>query len=145
MAAENDLDFWVGDWDCSFGDGIWASNHITKTLGGRVILEDFRSRGINGMSTSVYSARLGKWQQTWVDDQGGYLVFEGGRVGRDFILDQDPERSTSADAARMVWSEITPDGFIWDYQKKRDAAGEWESAWKIRYTRRGTQAKVSAG
>ena len=135
MAGETDLDFWVGDWDCTFGEGAWASNRITKTLRGRVILEDFRSNGLSGISTSVYNARLGRWQQTWVDDQGGYLVFEGGRAGDGFVLDQDPERSSSPGRARMVWSEITPDGFIWDYQKQ-DESGEWKSAWLIRYTRR---------
>lgn len=135
MAGETDLDFWVGEWDCTFGEDVWASNRITKTLGGRVILEEFRSKGLSGMSTSVYNARLGRWRQTWVDDQGGYLVFEGGRVGEDFVLDQDPERSSSPGRARMVWSEITADGFDWDYQKQ-DEIGEWKSAWLIRYTRR---------
>lgn len=135
MAGETDLDFWVGEWDCIFGEGVWASNRITKTLGGRVILEDFRSKSISGMSTSVYNLRSGRWQQTWVDDQGGYLVFEGGRVGERFVLDQDAERSSSEERARMVWSEITPDAFVWDYQKQGQS-GEWKSAWLIRYTRR---------
>jgi hypothetical protein len=127
------FDFWLGEWDCAFSGGS-ATNRITKTLGERVINEDFRSAGLNGQSVSVFNEQRQVWLQTWVDDQSGYLLFVGRREpDRMILIGHAPDGSPSG--MRMVWTEITPDGFSWDYQK-RSADGSWSSQWKIAYRRR---------
>ena len=32
---------------------------------------------LRGLSVSLFNARSGKWQQTWVDNEGAYLDFVG--------------------------------------------------------------------
>lgn len=74
------FDFWIGEWNLTWGDEGKGTNIITSTLGGCVILENFDgtpSITLKGMSVSTFNARSGKWEQTWVDNQGGYLDFTG--------------------------------------------------------------------
>src|SRR4051812_29704320 len=84
------LDFWLGDWDVvvharkSPDSDAWAdapgTQHVEKLLGGCAISESFTASGPGpawaGRSYSSWQpAPLGKWRQTWVDDQGSYLAF----------------------------------------------------------------------
>jgi hypothetical protein len=72
-AEARQFDFWIGDWDAHWGDGARGTNIIRAVLDDAVILENFDGRPgtpLLGMSVSVYNAALGKWQQTWVDNQG---------------------------------------------------------------------------
>jgi hypothetical protein len=83
------FDFWIGDWDLSLRarrgvaseewDRARATNEIRATYGGCVIEEHFRAEGPgepwSGHSVSTFTN--GKWRQTWVDDQGSYMLFVG--------------------------------------------------------------------
>src|SRR5262245_47559528 len=95
-----ELDFWVGDWDlvvrarAGSSSAEWqearGQNHIRSTFGGCVIEESFTADGPGtrwaGSSVSQWLPGERRWRQTWVDDQGSYLTFVGGRVGSDFVL-----------------------------------------------------------
>ena len=79
----NAFDFWVGDWelhwmnpDSSF---TYGSNEIVRTLDGKVIQENFVDpiSGFKGSSLSVFSLADSTWRQTWADNSGGYLEFQG--------------------------------------------------------------------
>jgi hypothetical protein len=82
--AASQFDFWIGDWELTWQDNegniITGSNKIEKILDGCVINENFydSSSGFTGRSLSVYSTKLNKWLQTWVDNSGAYLDFVGG-------------------------------------------------------------------
>src|SRR5437763_10641338 len=75
--------FWVGEWDLTWpgakqGETGHGSNAIRQTLNGCVVEENFSggdSMPLRGMSISRFDPRAGKWKQTWVDNQGGYLDF----------------------------------------------------------------------
>ncbi|MCA9955727.1 MAG: hypothetical protein KC434_13450, partial [Anaerolineales bacterium] len=72
------FDFWLGEWDLTWGDDGRGTNVITAVLDNRVIKEEFDgtlSTPLQGLSVSTYNTQLGKWQQTWVDNQGSYLDF----------------------------------------------------------------------
>src|SRR5581483_10916459 len=72
----NQFDFWLGNWDLTYNDTMHASNQITKELESCVIHEKFKDPATKyfGESWSVYNPKTKKWQQTWVDSQGGYIV-----------------------------------------------------------------------
>ena len=88
-----------------------------------------------GRSISVPVAGRG-WCQTWVDSDGQYLDFVGGRVDDEMILDRTATRADGAvSRQRMRWWDIAPDSFSWDWLHAPLGAAEWQLAWRLRYTR----------
>src|SRR5207253_2826782 len=82
------FDFWVGDWIATWGDTLHGTNHIEKIFGNCTVHENFSDPNSNflGQSWSVYNANYKQWQQTWVDNQGGYITLTGGMKGDSLIL-----------------------------------------------------------
>ncbi len=139
------FDFWVGEWEATWTDpdGFTAKgkNIITKILDGKVIHENFsvltgQSKGFKGQSVSVLDGRTGQWKQTWVDNQNSYLPFTGGADGSSRFFAQEfvtPKGVTVKQ--KMVFRNITPGAFDWDWLKSTDGGATWTNAWQIRYTR----------
>ena len=134
------LDFWIGDWDLSWGESGFGTNRIERAVGGRVILETFEGHGpegtLHGMSVSVREGDSGPWRQTWVDNTGGYLDLLGVEVDGRISF----ERRTVEDGApvmdRMVWLDVTPTGLRWEWQRSTDGGATWATRWEIAYRRR---------
>lgn len=136
------FDFWVGEWDLTWGEGENAgtgTNIITHELGGCVIEENFTSHGDKpfvGRSLSVYRPSDGKWYQTWVDNQGGYLDFVGEYKDGKMTLSREAEREGEKFLQRMVFHDIKKDSFVWDWEKSTDGGKSWELLWQIHYKRK---------
>lgn len=140
--AAHDLDFWVGNWvmDSSQPEdkatkGAWQSgactNNVTHEYGGKVIQESFRTEGFTGGSWSMYDSAAKTWKQTWVDDSGAYLLFEGGKVGKEFVLNQTNSKQGKA---RMRFANFSESGFDWFWEKSKDGK-EWILSWHLKYRR----------
>ena len=133
------FDFWLGEWDAIWGDNERGSNVIRSVLDDAVILENFDGRPgtpLIGMSVSVYNAALGKWQQTWVDNQGGYLDFAGAFEGGRMVLQRSAMLDGQSFLQRMVWYNIERDQFDWNWERSDDGGQTWQVMWQIHYTRR---------
>jgi hypothetical protein len=133
------LDFWLGNWDLRWEafPGIAAgtgTNHITRDYDGCVTEERFEGDPLKGHSISTYFAPSKQWRQTWVDNQGSYIVLAGGPSAGEFIL-ITPSRPGSAAANRMVFTDITPNRFTWRWQATQDGK-TWSDSWVIRYSRK---------
>ena len=133
------FDFWIGEWQLTWSDTAHGTNVISKPFDSCVILENFDSGEygyFKGMSVSTYNVRTGKWQQTWVDNAGGYLDFEGGLVGDSMVLSRE---ATGKDGKvflqRMVWYNIDSDSFDWNWERSVDGGENWEVLWQIAYER----------
>jgi hypothetical protein len=139
------FDFWIGEWnltwmdpDSSTGTGF---NTIERVLNGAVIKENFEgltgaSYGYIGKSYSVYQPASGEWKQTWVDNTGDYLDFTGEfadnkRMFTRFGTDQDG----NVILQRMIFYDIHPDSFTWDWVVSRDNGDSWSLNWRIQYQR----------
>lgn len=137
------MDFWLGDWDARYANDpsmpADGRNVITRAYGGCVIQEQFdggpAAQGLIGHSVSTFHAPLGKWRQTWVDNQGGYFALVGGPVGDDFVL-ENTRLTDTAPYMRMLFEDITPASFTWRWQQSTDAGATWEDQWVIYYSRR---------
>jgi hypothetical protein len=143
------FDFWLGEWDLSWpasqsgstpGQPGHGTNTITAILDSAVIQENFvdhAPNGLRGMSVSVYSAKTGKWQQTWVDNQGGYLDFTGEYSDGKMILSR---KATTKDGKeimqRMVWHNISHDQLDWNWEASQDGGKTWNVNWPIHYARK---------
>jgi len=141
-AGPDDLDFWTGTWEMDSSQptdpatkGAWqakaCTNTVTKEYGGKVVHEDFKTQGFNGGSWSNYDPKSKKWRQTWVDDSGAYLLFEGGMKGKEFVLVQT---NAVKGRARMRFANIAQDGFDWYWEKSSDGKA-WTLEWHLKYHR----------
>lgn len=144
QSGHNDLDFWVGDWTMEgrsrtsfekdeYTDGK-CENTIEKRQDGKVIHENFRTDGFTGESWSVFQPQTKTWRQTWVDNGGSYLLFEGGRVDNKIILNMT--NAPKGVQARMVFSDIKDNSFVWNWEQSRDEGKSWVLMWELRYKRK---------
>jgi hypothetical protein len=137
-AEASEFDFWVGDWNLTWNDTLHGTNHIEKLYGNCTIHENFKDPRSNflGQSWSVYNPNTKLWQQTWIDNQGGYIVLTGNKVGNSIIL-KTQERVTpnGKRQMRMVYEKITPDSFDWRWEQSTDSGITWKTNWLIHYKR----------
>ncbi|HEY2792481.1 MAG TPA: hypothetical protein VGJ28_09005 [Micromonosporaceae bacterium] len=134
--GDDALDFWLGRWDVRWPSGH-GTNTIERILDGRVIEERFESYDddgsvLLGRSLSVRDAADGRWRQTWADSTGTYLDLVGvdvdGRIGF--------QRTGPGGALqRMVWLDVTADGFRWEWQRSTDDGATWSVMWPLDYRR----------
>ncbi len=136
---ENQFDFWLGSWDCTWGEDGKGSNRVERILDGKVIQENFdggASMDLQGISHSVWDPERQLWCQTWVDNNGSYLDFTGGFVDGQMVLSRDAIVRGEACKQRMVWYDITEDGFDWNWERSDDGGKTWKVNWQIRYKRK---------
>jgi len=140
----SEFDFWVGDWNLTWSDSLHGNNRIEKIFGNCTVHENFSDPKLNylGQSWSVYNVNYKQWQQTWVDNQGGYIALTGGMVGDSMIL-STPERNVPSKISptgkminRMVYYNIKPDSFDWSWESSNDGGTSWKPNWQIHYTRK---------
>lgn len=137
------LDFWVGSWKCEGemhgADGkltrTTATNLITKEMKGQVIHEHFKMNGLNGESFSVYNPQKKAWQQTWVDDSGGYIALTGSAENGKMTLATAP--GPKGGVSRMVFTNISSKSFDWNWEKSQDGGKTWTLQWHLHYVRAG--------
>jgi hypothetical protein len=139
--AGQKFDFWIGKWDVSWKDGQGnvqkGSNHVRKVLGDCIIEENFTGGPLKGRSYSVYNTQTKLWQQTWVDNQGSYLVFTGTFENGEMTLVGEPKKNKEGKEVvqRMVFKEIQKDSLIWHWQGSTDKGKTWKDLWVINYER----------
>jgi hypothetical protein len=88
------------------------------------------------MSVSSWNPQLGRWQQTWVDNQGGYLDFVGGFEDGKMILSRETEREGKTILQRMVFENITENSLDWNWERSEDGGTTWTLLWHLLYTRK---------
>ena len=134
-----EFDFWIGEWDLTWGEDGTGTNIVTREYGGCVIRENFSAPGMGfqGMSVSVFDPNAGVWRQTWVDDAGGYLDFVGKYEEGVMRLSRSGERGGTRVLQRMTFHDITHDAFVWYWEISKDDGANWEMRWQIHYARRG--------
>ena len=136
--AEHQFDFWIGDWNLTWGDDQHGVNRIRSILAGKVIQENFESEDADkliGLSVSVYNPIDRQWRQTWVDNQGSYLDFVGEWHGDKMILQRPAVVEGQPVLQRMVWYNIEANRFEWNWERSSDEGQTWKVVWKINYER----------
>ena len=133
------FDFWTGNWNLTYNDTVHATNRITKEMDGCVIYEHFDdpTQSFRGMSWSMYNSKQKKWQQTWVDNQGGYIVLTGGFENNKMTLSTEPKKLADGKSVqnRMIFYNISSNNFDWNWESTQDEGKTWSLKWKIHYDR----------
>jgi len=133
---ETQFDFWLGEWDCTWGEDGKGSNRIERILDGKVIQENFDGSDFRGISVSVWDAHRKLWCQTWVDNSGAYLDFTGGFRDGQMILSRDALLEGKTFKQRMVWYNITDEEIDWNWERSDDDGKTWDVKWQIKYKRK---------
>ena len=139
------FDFWIGEWDLWWNDSDntvgTGKNVVMKILNNKVISENFIAlsgnlKGFEGNSYSLLDLQSNQWKQTWVDTDGSYLDFYGKTENDKRIFGRsysDPYRKMVIQ--RMVFYDIAPDTFTWNWEISFDKGNNWELLWQIHYER----------
>jgi hypothetical protein len=143
---QKQLEFWVGEWDLTWpsakqGETDHGTNSIYRLLDSCVVQENFSGESamhLRGMSVSIFDTRAGKWKQTWVDNEGGYLDFVGEFKDGQMILARDAVRPDGTKVVqRMVFKNIKANEFDWRWEASTDSGKTWQVQWPIHYKRKG--------
>jgi hypothetical protein len=132
------FDFWLGEWDLTWGEDGRGHNSVRAKWDGCVIEENFDgapSMDFQGMSVSTYHPQTKQWQQTWVDSQGSYIHLTGAFEDGKMVLINQPPASDGSVLFRMVFYNIEEDSFDWDWDRSEDGGSTWELRWRIHYQR----------
>ena len=131
------FDFWLGEWTVFKPDGSLAgTNTIEKIQDNCVLRENWKSAKGNytGTSSNLYNAQTRKWEQIWIDNQGGSLHLKGHRVGDQMILKSD--KITGKDGVQF-YHQITltkyPNGIVrqyWETFKDKDTLVAFDGLYK---------------
>jgi hypothetical protein len=133
---ETQFDFWLGEWECTWGEDGVGSNRVERILEGKIIQENFEGGDFHGISVSAWDAERRLWCQTWVDSSGSYLDFTGGFRHGQMVLSRDAIVRGEACQQRMVWYNITKDEFDWNWESSDDEGETWKVLWQIKYRRK---------
>jgi hypothetical protein len=122
------LDFWIGEWDVlnPKGEHVGESS-IQLILGECVVFENYSSaRGYAGKSFNIYNRTQQRWQQFWVDNQGGVLEFSGQYINGQLLYTGESMNregakvthrmsftNTPNTTVRQLWEQSTDDGSTW--------------------------------
>ncbi|MGH7450787.1 MAG: hypothetical protein ACRENG_05545 [bacterium] len=149
VPAKHQFDFWLGEWDLTWpgeqsglpaGQMGRGTNSITAILDSAVIQESFvdlAPNSLRGISVSVYNQRLGKWQQTWVDNQSSYLDFVGEfKDGKMIFSRKAMTKDGKEIIQRMVWHNIAKKQLDWNWEASEDGGKTWKVNWQIHYARK---------
>ena len=141
VSEASQFDFWVGEWNLYSNDTITGTNSISKIMGGCTLQENFNSPKTNytGKSWSVYNPLTKSWQQTWVDNMGGYIALTGSFENNRMTLSTAPRKLPNGKEliSHMVFSNISKDSFDWDWEATTDNGTNWKNNWHLHYVRKG--------
>jgi hypothetical protein len=133
---ENQFDFWLGEWDVTWGEDGKGTNRVERILGGKIIQENFQAPDLDGISVSVYDPEREVWCQTWVDSNGTYLDFTGRFEAGKMTLGRAAVVRGESCKQRMVWYAIQDSEFEWNWERSDDGGTTWHVLWQIHYKRK---------
>ncbi len=120
VAEQTQLSFWLGEWELTWpgekqGQTDHGTNSIQRVLDGCAIEENFSggtAMHLRGRSLSIFDTISGKWKQTWVDNEGGYLDFTGEFRDGQMILAREAVRRNGQKCC-SAWSSRTSHPMNW--------------------------------
>ncbi|MCE7933881.1 MAG: tetratricopeptide repeat protein [Chlorobi bacterium CHB2] len=134
-----EFDFWIGEWDVfnTAGQKV-GTNSVQQILGSCVLLENWTSAsGSQGKSFNTFNRSTGKWQQTWVDDQGTVLELAGNLKGA-VLSFEGITRDTAGKEThhRLTFTQIDPNTVRQLWEQSSDKGVTWNSVFDGKYVRK---------
>ena len=141
-AESRQFDFWVGDWNVVTTRELTpvGRSHIERGLGDCVIWENWTSLGesaYSGKSYNVYNPDQKRWEQFWVDNQGGMIHFHGGLTEgvMDLYTDGIPQANGKALKRRLRFYNLGADRVRQFSEGSTDDGKTWTVEYDFTYNR----------
>jgi tetratricopeptide (TPR) repeat protein len=132
------FEFWIGEWEVKSPEGNFAGNSsIQQILGQCVILENWTGGGgqYTGKSFNFFNSQTGKWQQTWVDDKGGFIEFVDGEYkdGKMVFYSRETEINGKKTIRRLSFFNLEPGKVKQFSEQSTDGGKTWVTEYDLRY------------
>lgn len=138
-AEYQQFDFWVGEWTVkqTGADQVVGSSSIQKILDGCVLLENWTGgRGNTGKSFNIYDANTKKWEQYWVDSNGGRIFFSGNLNGTTMDYYADTVENGKKATRHLQFLNVSPDQVRQFSQRSEDGGKTWAVEYDFTYFRK---------
>ena len=130
------FDFWIGEFEVRTPDGeIAGHNVIEPTLNGCALTEHWTGTdGSEGRSVNFYDRRELRWNQVWIDAQGGVLRLAGGMADGSMLLEgTTPNKDGGIRRHRIRWTPL-PDGSVRQHwESSTDDGATWATVFDGNY------------
>ncbi len=132
------FDFWIGDWEAFTPNGKLAGTNLIDKIQEECILrENWVAGKYTGTSYNFYNAQYDRWEQIWIDNQGGSLHLKGGLVGNEMVLQGDPitQPDGSIVINRITWTP-NEDGSVRQHWEVSSDGKEWKTGFDGLYKKK---------
>jgi hypothetical protein len=115
-------------------------NVIEKAHNGCVLIENWTAPGQTGQSFNLYDRTSGRWNQTWVDSNGGRHEYWGGLKDGNMVFTGEiplgpASRFAGRRAVRLTFFPMGP-GKVRQFLEALNIDGTWSVSYDFIYTRR---------
>lgn len=125
------FDFWLGNWETTSNDKLAGTNKIILLQDSCIIQENWISAKGNytGTSYNFYNKDIKKWQQIWVDNQGGNLVLTGELIGNQMIMKSKTLTNPKGEkyTNRITWTNNEDGSVRQNWEVSSDDGKTWLS------------------
>lgn len=143
-AEHRQLDFWIGEWDVRGAkqppDAPPSRSRIESVEMGCVIEERYTTPGgYSGRSLNAYDRAARRWEQFWVDNQGGIHHYVGQAKGGNMHYEARGvrfARMAAPGTVRMTFFNEGPGRVRQLGEQSTDGGRTWTTAYDLTYTRR---------
>src|SRR5215831_18507275 len=132
------FDFWVGEWNVDVKGKPAGTSSVQLILDQCIVFENWTGKsGYTGKSFNTYNSTLKKWQQFWVDNQGGSLQFSGEyKDGALRLIGETPQPDGSKVIEHLTFFKL-PDGRVRQlWEQSNDNGKTWTVAFDGNYVRK---------
>ena len=124
------FDFWIGNWEVRDPSGaVVGHNRISRELNGCMLHENWAGKGgMNGQSLNGYYPPAGLWHQTWMGDDGSFLLLDGTfKEGKMVMEGKQTTRKGGTVINRISW-EPKKDGSV---RQLWEISTDTSATWKV--------------
>ena len=123
------FDFWLGSWEVVAGGKVVGHNRIESIHGGRVLHENYTTKGIFvGNSYNSYNVAAKRWEQFWVDNSGTILHLKGA-LNNSGAMVLSGERATVDGSVldRITWTPLDNGNVRQHWEVSSDQGASWQT------------------
>jgi hypothetical protein len=130
------FDFWVGEWNVEANGKQAGTSSVQLILDGCVLFENWTgAKGSNGKSFNIYDSTTKKWQQFWVDNSGGSILFTGEfENGKLTYHSKNLQPDGSTVLGRMTFNSLPGKKVHQMWEQSTDQGKTWKVAFDGIYT-----------